>query len=108
SVAGCASSRTPSAVSPSSTTTPSRGCRRNRPPRSPPATSPSGVASRPDGDALERQPDLRRDEPGSVVVVLRPDVADDDDRPVVLDRPARFLRGLLECRLVLAELEALG
>src|SRR3954468_2724808 len=70
------------------------------------ARSAGRVAPGPDGHALDRQAGLRRHEPGSVVVVVRPDVADDDGRAVALDGPARLLRGLLERRSLVAELEA--
>src|SRR5215204_5017667 len=66
------------------------------------------VAPGPDGDPLQRQAHLRRDEPRCVILVLRPDVAHRKHCAVALDRPARLLCGLLERRSVLPELKARG
>src|SRR5687768_10915354 len=66
------------------------------------------VAPSPDGDPLQRQANLRRNEPRRVILVIRPDVAHGHHCPVALDRPTRLPRGLLERRSVLPELEALG
>src|SRR4051794_4109017 len=66
------------------------------------------LATGPDGDSLEWQAHLRRDEPRRVVLVLGPDVAHRDDRAVAFDRPTGLPRCRLELRLVLAELESLG
>src|SRR6188472_3031721 len=45
----------------------------------------------PDGDPLQRQAGLRRDQPCRVVLVIRPDIAHDDDPRIALDRPTRLL-----------------
>src|SRR5215212_4987658 len=66
------------------------------------------VAASPDGDAFERQADLRRDEPCRVILVLRPDVAHGNHCAVALDRPTSMPRGFLERCSVLAEFKALA
>src|SRR5919198_3087258 len=66
------------------------------------------LAAGPDRHALQRQADPRRDEPRGVVLVLRPDVPNDDGRPIALDRPALVLGRRLERRSLLGELEPLG
>jgi hypothetical protein len=66
------------------------------------------LSPRPDGNSLQRQADLRRDEPRRMVVVLRPDVPHDDDRAIALDRPTRLLGRGLERRSVLLEFEPIG
>jgi hypothetical protein len=65
-------------------------------------------APSPDGDALQGQAHLRRDEPRRVVLVLRPDVAHDDERAIALDRPTRLLGRCLERRSVHPQFELLG
>ena len=66
------------------------------------------VAACPDRDAFDRLADLRGNEPGSVILVLGPDVAHDGDFAGALDRLPELPRGVLEHRSVLAELEPLG
>jgi hypothetical protein len=85
------------------------GPRQQRPPgERPPPFAQLRLAPSPDGDPLQRQAHLRRDEPCCVVLVLRPDVAHHDQRAVGLDRPTRLLGCRLERRSVHPRFEALG